>query len=394
MDSTQTAKMVAWLDEERRKDKALITKLEERGSAQTALLEDQSRRIQALEAELTNVRTSGISVSQFDEAIGRLRADFSASLEQFESRRGNIEQDLKKIRDADRDAVMKVIDELRQETTTRIDRAVQPRKAEEERLAKVAAELQTYADNLSKSFEEFQRSLGYLEEQRRQDTRRISDINSDVAEVAKRAESQQAKLELLEDLSRRNERQLTELSGLLNEFKQQRLEWSEQQALIEQQREQTMNEMLRRMDGYGEDMAGFTKQVEVWADTHREMKKQISDFERLADRIDRRLNEVSEMQRLSEERFRQEWEEYLTDDQKRWRQFTITNEEAWRTNERTIDEIKSLLTQLGERSERQVEHLKLTVKVQTDVMAALMNQLRTLSETAEEARKTLPSLTT
>jgi chromosome segregation ATPase len=394
MDSTQTAKMVAWLDEERRKDKALITKLEERASAQTALIEDQSRRIQAMEAELTNVRTSGISVSRFDEAIGRLRADFNASLEQFESRRGNVEQDLKKIRDTDRDAVMKVVEELRQETTTRIDRAVQPRKAEEERLAKVAAELQTYADNLSKSFEEFQRTLGYLEEQRRQDTRRISDVNSDVAEVAKRAESQQAKLELLEDLSRRNERQLTELSGLLSEFKQQRLEWSEQQALIEQQREQTMNEMLRRMDGFGEDMAGFAKQVEVWADTHREMKKQIGDFERLADRIDRRLNEVSEMQRLSEERFRQEWEEYLTDDQKRWRQFTITNEEAWRTNERTIDEIKSLLTQLGERSERQVEHLKLTAKVQADVMTALMNQLRALSETAEEARKTLPSLTT
>ena len=56
METNQTAQMVAWLDEERRKDKSLITKLEERSQSQSALLEDQTRRIQALENELTQMQ--------------------------------------------------------------------------------------------------------------------------------------------------------------------------------------------------------------------------------------------------------------------------------------------------------------------------------------------------
>jgi hypothetical protein len=53
METKQTSQMVAWLDEERRKDKALITKLEERTATQTTLIDDQARRIQTLEGELS-----------------------------------------------------------------------------------------------------------------------------------------------------------------------------------------------------------------------------------------------------------------------------------------------------------------------------------------------------
>ena len=40
-------------------------------------------------------------------------------------------------------------------------------------------------------------------------------------------------------------------------------------------------------------------------------------------RFDRRLNEITEMQRLVEERFRQEWVSFKADDQKRWTNYTL-----------------------------------------------------------------------
>jgi hypothetical protein len=57
--------------------------------------------------------------------------------------------------------------------------------------------------------------------------------------------------------------------------------------------------------------------------------------------LERRINEVAEMQRLSEERFRQEWNSWISDDQKRWRQFTLTNDDTWRTHDKEFEQFRA-----------------------------------------------------
>jgi hypothetical protein len=85
------------------------------------------------------------------------------------------------------------------------------------------------------------------------------------------------------------------------------------------------------------------------------MKQIVDDFQRISDRLERRINEVAEMQRLSEERFRQEWNDWRSDDQKRWKQFTLSNDEVWRGHDTDferfvsrIDEINGLLQPLND----------------------------------------------
>jgi hypothetical protein len=56
------------------------------------------------------------------------------------------------------------------------------------------------------------------------------------------------------------------------------------------------------------------------------------------------------MQRLSEDLFRQEWNSWMADDQNRWKQFTLTNDEAWRSHDKEFEaytnRIKDLIEQL------------------------------------------------
>ncbi len=384
MEPKQTTQMVAWLDEERRKDKALIAKLEERGASQAALIEEQNRRVQALEGELAAVRATTVSVSMFDEAASRLRAEIHAALEQLQARRGSVDQELKKLRDVEREGLANALEELRQEMLTRFERELQPHRTEEERLSRVAGELQNYADNLGKGLGEFERTLGFLEEQRRQDSRRLSDMSSELVEKTKQLEGQKAKVELLEELSRRNERAIGEVSNALTEFKQQRQDWIDQEAIATQQREHMMNDIVRRMDAFSEQMETFGTQFSSWSETHRAMKKQVDDFNRLAERIDRRLNEVAEVQRLSEERFRKEWDEFLQDDQRRWRQFTLANEEAWRENENKFGEALGQASQLDERVEQLTSHVAHLKMVQMEILQATTDQLRSLREQSED----------
>jgi hypothetical protein len=53
------------------------------------------------------------------------------------------------------------------------------------------------------------------------------------------------------------------------------------------------------------------------------------------------------MQRLSEERFRQEWNNWRGDDQKRWKQFTLSNDEVWRGHDKDFERFVARLDELN-----------------------------------------------
>jgi uncharacterized membrane protein YccC len=54
------------------------------------------------------------------------------------------------------------------------------------------------------------------------------------------------------------------------------------------------------------------------------------------------------MQRLGEDRFRQEWTTFKSDDQKRWVNYTLTQEEQNKENTRRHDRLNERLTTMEE----------------------------------------------
>jgi chromosome segregation ATPase len=105
--------------------------------------------------------------------------------------------------------------------------------------------------------------------------------------------------------------------------------------------------------------------------THRAVKRAQETFDEVNQRLDRRVNEITEMQRLVEERFRQEWSSFKADDQKRWTNYTLSQEEQQKetgrnfdkANERvvsledTTQEIRDTLHQFDEETQRQMQAL-------------------------------------
>jgi hypothetical protein len=65
--------------------------------------------------------------------------------------------------------------------------------------------------------------------------------------------------------------------------------------------------------------------------------KEVSD--ELIQRVERRINEITEIQRLAEERFRQEWVTFKADDQKRWTNYTLTQEEQRNESIRGLEKL-------------------------------------------------------
>jgi uncharacterized coiled-coil protein SlyX len=194
--------------------------------------------------------------------------------------------------------------------------------------------------------EEPERRLAFLEEQRRQDNRRLSELESEIPEQRKAIDQIRPKLVLLEDLALRNERKVQDVSNGDRERREQIQQFIDQQTLLLQQRDTQISDLVRRFGEQDNVMQKNIERFETWAEAYREMKRIVDDFERIGDRLERRINEVAEMQRLSENRFRDEWGEWEENDQKRWKQFTLSNDEVWRLHDKDFDRYVQRMTEI------------------------------------------------
>lgn len=347
MDINQAARMIEWLDEERRRDKATISTLQERLAQQQELSDTLLRRLNTVESDQTVLRNQVVPAGRDTELLDQLRKEMRDMLESVEAKRLTAEREAERRAELAREAVARPVRDLTdkigklERTTTELPAM----SVEKDRLAGVVSALQQRVEDLFKRMEEPDRRLAFLEEQRRQDARRLSELESETPEVRKQIDGMKPKITLLEDLSLRNERKIQEVQNGDRDRREQIQQFIDQQQLLLQQRDQQVEDLLRRFGEQDNVMQGNIERFETWAEAYRDMRRIIDDFERIGDRLERRINEVAEMQRLSEERFRQEWNDWRSDDQKRWKQFTLSNDEVWRLHDK---EFERFVKEIGE----------------------------------------------
>jgi len=339
MDINQAARMIEWLDEERRKDKATIATLEERIAQQQEALNNLVKRLNGVESDQSTMRGQFVPSGRDSELLEQARREFQQLLENVEAKRLTAEREAERRSDLAHENLARPVREL-MERVNRMERQQTELPAiqiENDRVAGAIAALQQRVGDLYKKLEEPDRRLAFLEEQRRQDARRISETQSELPEIQKQIDSIKPKIELLEDLALRTERRVQEVQNSERERREQIQQFVDQQNLILHQRDQQINSLVEKFGEQDSQMQRNIERFETWSEAYRDMKKIIDDFERIGDRLERRINEVAEMQRLSEERFRQEWNDWSSEDQKRWKQFTLSNDEVWRSHDKEFE---------------------------------------------------------
>lgn len=359
MDTQQIAKMIEWLDEERRRDKATIATLQERLAQQQQTIDTLNRRFNSMESDQTVIRSQvngGVGAREGD-VIEQIRRDLQQAIENLESKRQTSERELERRAELAREPLARSLRELT-DKISRYERQATELPAmtvEQDRVATNVAGLRQRLEDALKRLEDPERRLAFLEEQRRQDNRRLTEVESELPELRKSMDQIRPKLSLLEELSLRNERKVQDVNNSDRERREQMQQFIDQQALLHQQRDMQIAELVRRFGEQDSVMAKNLERFETWSEAYREMRRIIDDFERIGDRLERRINEVAEMQRLSENRFRDEWVEWSENDQKRWKQFTLSNDEVWRLHDKDFErfiqriaEIENSLTPLSD----------------------------------------------
>ena len=208
MDLTQLGQMVTWLDEEHRRDRDEIAKLDQRLQSITVENQEQARRIQDLEGRLASTQAQLTRFTQIEQALQQVKNEVTVMLAKESEARLQTEREIERSRSSQREIVARGIAEVRKELPrfSRIEEELVTRQAEDQRLGEMILALRQSINNVSKDLDERTRTMPYVIEQRAQDNKRIAQVQAETVELFKRTESVPGKLAILEERIQRLER--------------------------------------------------------------------------------------------------------------------------------------------------------------------------------------------
>jgi hypothetical protein len=206
-------------------------------------------------------------------------------------------------------------------------------RAETRRLSEAFQRMDVSLADMSQRSDDRVQAVTYLEEQRRADNRRISDLEQDATELHKRLEVVNKKIPLLEDTLRK---QTTRIDQAIQETKKYEKP-IEELRISDFQREQKMKQYLDQGEHVSREMERIREQTQGFIEQQQLVKRALDKLERFQARLEKRQNEVAEMQRVAEDRLKRQWEEWQDSQDKQQKKRDVITEERWREQGRTND---------------------------------------------------------
>lgn len=367
MESEQIIKQLDWLDEERRKDKTRLGSLEERLAALEGQIQPLVHQIKDLSSEITRLEAMLKRMDSFDENLLQQRLETKGYFEELERQIKKQGEESEKVRRIEIRTIDASIAEMKKELDQiqEIKRSLKGRVDEESRLARLIDELRVKIDASRRSEEEYTRTFRLLDDGRRQDTKRITDIQGEITALRKRVDEQRGKVELFTAASKKLETRVGELSTVETERREMLDDFFERQALYQVERERVWKEWEARFVAIEQQTKDVENNLQTLDETHRSIKRTQQAVEEISQKVERRINEITEIQRLSEERFRQEWITFKADDQKRWTNYTLTLEEQRNESLRQFEKLSERVT-LIEDASQDIQDILKVINEQTE----------------------------
>jgi SMC interacting uncharacterized protein involved in chromosome segregation len=307
----------------------------------------------------------------FDEALLQFRLESKQHFEDIEKQIKKREDETEKIRRTEVRSLETSIAEIRKELeqVAELKRNMKNRIEEETRLGRSIDEVRNRLETMRRGEEEYTRTIRLMDDGRRQDSKRLTDLQGEVSAIRKRVDDQRGRLDLATASLKKAETRINEMAVVETERREALANFLDNQALKDVERERIWKEWQARFQLIETQAADIENTLQSLDSTNRAVKRSQQTVEELVEKVERRINEITEIQRLSEERFRQEWVTFKADDQKRWTNYTLTMEEqrgeTLRQHERLVEkvthlddeiqEIQDLIHQMNESTEKRLQ---------------------------------------
>jgi chromosome segregation ATPase len=328
----QLAQQIKWMEDERRKDKAQIATLQEQLAGQTRDITEASRRLQEMDNTLKASQALLARLLNIDRVLEEFKTDVITMVNRLDDDRKKSERETERIRNIAMETLQRQVNEIKLEVPrlNKIEEELPTRRAEEKRLAEWMQRLQPQIDAAVQLVDERTRGVPYLEEGRRQDLKRLLAVEQDSINQLKKLDLLSGKLQVLEDALGKITLRFEPVAARLSDHDKQ-LDDLRASDFRAQQQVKSFESMLNQLRDQVVDYTSVLNKLREQALINQRAETELNAFQ---ETLRMRVAELSEVERLFEERVKKQSEDFLAEFEKRWGKLEPHIETRWHEHER------------------------------------------------------------
>ena len=374
MEFEQIGKRLEWLDEQQRKSKGDLSDIGGRLTSIETSVKALMQQFKTVNQGLAELTPALARMNQFDQMMTKQRTDLSKMIDTMEKATVRREQDGIKLHHTE-------LEELRKSITV-IGRTIDPediykkikdQTRESQRLNLAVQDVSAKIDAVVGKNEEVLLAQKAMEEPRRQDAKRLADLQGELASVRKRADDAREKTTVHADTIRNLENRINELLETETTRQEAQAAFLAQQAMAQVERDRGWKDWQEKYELFKQQADNMESQVAALDDSIRAAKRAQDAYNDLNQKLERRIAEVSEMQRLAEDRIRQEWVAFKAEEQKRWTSHSLSQEESMRDLRKDMDKLEQRTTSMDDVVQTMQDQLHQTTDTTEKQLQELMN---------------------
>lgn len=380
MDTNQANQVIAWLEEEHRRDRALLTELRQRVESQAVEITNQSKRVSELESRLSATQARLSYFTTLEQSIQQAKDELTLMVREQESTLGRYQRDQSKARHLDQESTGRALNEFKRslEVIPPLQERLLILKNEDQRLGELVMGLQSRVTAHERQTQQVPDRITYLENQRGGDTKAVAQLQEEVVQLLRRTEALAGRQELIDDLSRKNEQRIGGVAGFRDELVKRQMELAEDVKLRHAQSDRQNQDWQALLVRFEEEMSQHRRQLEQIGRQRDEVSQHLVSLDEFKAVLNREQNHVNEVQRLSEERQRRELTEWQAANEQRWTKMELEREARWNQQAGRNEEAVTRLRSLEELRTADVERVQKLAKDIAAVQAEYRAKLKEL----------------
>ena len=356
-----------------------ITSLKKALSQQTTSINDVNEKTIAYQekfreqnAEITRLKNQIGEMGQFNAAISKLRIDVNKQIGESEKRVAESVNIKEKLRDDEVKNIHQKIDVINKDTSLDLDRKLKEFLEEDARLVQRIKETEDRVEQKLTDNEDIKGMLGLLQQEVKQNRKLIDNVNSEFDAYKNRMDDTRSKLDTVSSEIRKSDNRMNEIIAMESERSTTFDTFMATQMAAEKNRESLWIEWKKQFE------ISTNKINELLPELQKlqvEINKTKSEFDEIAPKFDRRANELTEMYRIMDDKFRKEWATYRTDLEKRWANVTLSLDDRQGGLVDQIEKVRDRMQSVEDRTHDIQEALLLMSREIQKGMHGIMNMV-------------------
>jgi len=309
---------LAWIDEELRREKALVAELRDQIDNQSVLIEAQAGRMRDMQERLAAMQAELHRISEVERSLQQTKDEIAALLHNFLLERRKEEKQFLETRRLERESDMQTLANLAKEIEriAALEARLEAQEAEDQRLRETILKMRQTVEEYRKEMADQAERLRVLESGLQRTNETLVQLR--IPELIEVQKDQADRLALVEQWAEKSSQRAAEMQAFRAEIQASQDQLLETQRRVERQRQKQMAEWGRRMENLSHRLESWSTQMQHFAEQHEQDRQIVREMQELGQQLRQELEQIKQIQRIAEEQQRRELREWQGENEKRW----------------------------------------------------------------------------